>query len=611
MKASNRLYSLIALFAILAGACEPTPSGGDGPADEISFSAPEVSIGADAGKAVVTLTSSGSWRISGTPSWLGSVKPSSGASGTHEITVSGRFYDSKEPREGVVTATCGEAKAELKVVQSGVASLKASPSSIYDIPADGAEVRVEVESDAEYTVDLSEVAGWVTLDTNPLPLNGSVAFKVARNGSAPRSGRIVFKSGADNVFVELGQQGDAQYLERKALEELYDSTRGSTWGKSTNWKSDKPVGEWFGVRTDTQGRVVSLELESNNLEGRLPEALCRLSSLTTLRLSGNRLSGSLPEGFRLLPGWDGFDVADNLYPQQDGFGFSFADGETVAYAKASEGRGYDIIVLGDGFDKNGLRLGQGFDALVDETLDALFSIEPLSSIRSLFNVYAVAAESLTSQITTSAGNTAFGTYFISDSFSVVTMNTDKDKVASYAGKAPVRKLSDALVILLVNTTRFGGTTLTWSDGMKVCIVPAFRGGSAGNTEAQYGFAGLLHHECIGHGIGMLDEEYHTNGQTAPPTFASELSARQSSGSSLNISSTSDPAKVPWAALMGRSGVGVFEGAGNYSYGVWRSEQNCCMVDNRPYFSLWCRYLVWKRVRTVAGLDASLDTYLAG
>jgi len=39
--------------------------------------------------------------------------------------------------------------------------------------------------------------------------------------------------------------------DRAALEALYDATDGPNWTDSTNWRTDAPLGDWFGVTTDT------------------------------------------------------------------------------------------------------------------------------------------------------------------------------------------------------------------------------------------------------------------------------------------------------------------------------------------------------------------------
>ena len=42
------------------------------------------------------------------------------------------------------------------------------------------------------------------------------------------------------------------------------------------------------------------------------------------------------------------------------------------------------------------------------------------------------------------------------------------------------------------------------------------------------------------------------------------------------------------------------------FGTWRSEKTSCMIDNRQYFSAWQRYLIVKRIFTLAGEESSFS-----
>ena len=82
--------------------------------------------------------------------------------------------------------------------------------------------------------------------------------------------------------------------DRAALVAFYNATNGPEWKDNTNWLSDKPLGEWFGVSTDAQGRVDTLRLYYNDLSGPIPVELGNLNNLTVLNLGSNRLSGPIP-----------------------------------------------------------------------------------------------------------------------------------------------------------------------------------------------------------------------------------------------------------------------------------------------------------------------------
>ena len=48
--------------------------------------------------------------------------------------------------------------------------------------------------------------------------------------------------------------------DRAALVALYNATDGVNWKRNKNWLSDLPIGEWYGVVTDNNHRVVQLRL---------------------------------------------------------------------------------------------------------------------------------------------------------------------------------------------------------------------------------------------------------------------------------------------------------------------------------------------------------------
>ena len=75
--------------------------------------------------------------------------------------------------------------------------------------------------------------------------------------------------------------------DRAALVALYDATNGENWKNNTNWKTDKPLGEWYGVSANDSGQVIELSLSNNGLSGQIPAELGQLENLEELRLDGN------------------------------------------------------------------------------------------------------------------------------------------------------------------------------------------------------------------------------------------------------------------------------------------------------------------------------------
>ena len=73
-------------------------------------------------------------------------------------------------------------------------------------------------------------------------------------------------SGTQTMAVTVTSSLDM--TDRAVLEAFYDATGGAGWANSTNWKT--ALGEWYGVTTDSNGRVTQLDLGSNHLTGQIP-----------------------------------------------------------------------------------------------------------------------------------------------------------------------------------------------------------------------------------------------------------------------------------------------------------------------------------------------------
>ena len=109
--------------------------------------------------------------------------------------------------------------------------------------------------------------------------------------------------------------------DREILTNLFYATDGENWDDSATWASDRPLGDWLGVQTNDEGRVIGLHLgiefgpedppngeilgEIHNLdklqslylflrglEERIPRELWHLSELRYLDISG--LHGEIP-----------------------------------------------------------------------------------------------------------------------------------------------------------------------------------------------------------------------------------------------------------------------------------------------------------------------------
>lgn len=89
---------------------------------------------------------------------------------------------------------------------------------------------------------------------------------------------------------------------RKALIEFYRAMDGDNWPEEhkTNWCSDKPIWEWYGVNwlsSDQKPWVNELDVQSLGLATprHIPDCISRMGPIKFLWLSGNNFSGSIPE----------------------------------------------------------------------------------------------------------------------------------------------------------------------------------------------------------------------------------------------------------------------------------------------------------------------------
>ena len=99
--------------------------------------------------------------------------------------------------------------------------------------------------------------------------------------------------------------------DRDVLVALYNAANGTSWDDQTNWLSDRPTGEWYGVTTDANGRVTELALDDNQLTGAIPPELGHLTNLEALFLDDNRLAGSIPPELGNLMNLEALFLSDN------------------------------------------------------------------------------------------------------------------------------------------------------------------------------------------------------------------------------------------------------------------------------------------------------------
>lgn len=298
----------------------------------------------------------------------------------------------------------------------------------------------------------------------------------------------------------------------------------------------------------------------------------------------------------------------------------YSDGEVMTLNTATKGPGIDIVFIGDGYDAKDIAKGS-FKQNTEDGFKHFFGIEPYSTYKDYFNVYAVVSKSDDSGIGTvnTVIDTKFGSYFTQNRIK----SPDADKCFKWAKRADASMdLSKSLVIMLMNTSTYEGVTMMYGDGSAIACCPV-------STDAYpYDFRGIIQHEAGGHGFGKLGDEYIYHNafiQTCDckdgcehPKEDDDMSTSygiyKSKGWYKNLSMTADAKQVPWAHLIYHKNysdkVDMYEGGYMHTRGVYRSEATSCMNNNIPYYSAISRQAIVERIKAYAGETFDFDDFVA-
>ena len=191
-----------------------------------------------------------------------------------------------------------------------------SPVAVGSVPG----LRVEISSTesidlAEYFSDpdgdeLSYEASSSNDEVATVAISGDY---VGVTGVASGSAEIIVTA-SDDGGLGASQDFIASVLlaDREVLEILYDELGGDGWADNTNWKTDKPLDEWYGVSANADDRVDTLRFRYNFLTGAIPSELGDLSSLRTLSLRDNySLTGAIPPELGNLSSLEWLDLSSN------------------------------------------------------------------------------------------------------------------------------------------------------------------------------------------------------------------------------------------------------------------------------------------------------------
>lgn len=297
------------------------------------------------------------------------------------------------------------------------------------------------------------------------------------------------------------------------------------------------------------------------------------------------------------------------------YGYEYGEDEWITLQKATKGNngGINIVLLGDGFNAKDIASGKYLKDIKQE-VEYFFGIEPYKTYRDYFNVYTaipLSTESGVGTVNTIRYN-RFNTTFTGG----VGLKADYDEVFDYALGAPtVNKgnLNQTLIIMVPNSTDYGGICQMWEDGSAIAFCP----------QSTYGYPldtrGVIQHEAGGHGFGKLGDEYIYHNAFIDFCGCSccghvlEFNAAKSLGWYDNLELTGKMHSVGWSHLIFDDRysdiVDIYEGGYMHNRGVFRSEPNSCMNNDIPYYSTISRESIVKRIKAYAGETYSFEDFV--
>lgn len=309
--------------------------------------------------------------------------------------------------------------------------------------------------------------------------------------------------------------------------------------------------------------------------------------------------------YRTHPVWSLYFISGEVYSSTD---FS-KDGEVVVLQQAKSGNGIDIVFMGDGYSDRLIEMGS-YEADMRAAMEMLFSEEPYTTFRDLFNVYMVKCVSLREGASEddTRGNTAFNSYFKG-----VQIKYDEWVPYDYARKAiSDRRIDEAMLIVMLNSAMYGGTCYmhepSYDDEVKDygngTSISFFSTGGNKETLKQ-----LLLHEAGGHGFTKLADEYfyQSNGHISYGDYYDALYFANY-GWYKNIDyalvGSKDASNIKWKhfledARYAYDGLGVFEGAYTYLTGAYRPTDISIMRHNTGGFNAPSREAIYQRIHRLA------------
>jgi hypothetical protein len=250
----------------------------------------------------------------------------------------------------------------------------------------------------------------------------------------------------------------------------------------------------------------------------------------------------------------------------------------------------DLVFLAEGYQDNEM---EGFLQDVGRMADSLFLVAPFNEMKDRFNIWAVASPSMESG-TDIPGERIYRNTIMNFSYYTFDLpryltSTDVRRIRDVAAAVPYDHIA-----VLINTDRYGGGGI-------------YQSYTAATSDHPLSLTVLIHE--LGHGFAGLGDEYYNSEVAYEGFYALDTEPWEPNLTTLkdfeskwkHLVAEGTPIPTP-NTYKYRNTVGVFEGGGYVSKGIYRPALDCRMKSNEaPEFCGACQEAIRKMIEYYSGL----------
>ena len=175
----------------------------------------------------------------------------------------------------------------------------------------GGDVCIPVRFNTDYSVDVEESAQpWIIVINTKAVSNGQISLYVMSNEAGPRSGKVTLTDISGRtapIEITINQDAHPLYEIKDVLDEIYEAFGARNWTDA--WTPGQI--SWPGVGFDYNTRKISIFINNQGVQGKIPESIGKLGdSVFRIQIYNEPgLTGPLPDSFRNLTSLEWFEIS--------------------------------------------------------------------------------------------------------------------------------------------------------------------------------------------------------------------------------------------------------------------------------------------------------------